>query len=52
MVSKDYYRQIQSRNILNDEESYLSKSIQNDFTDNALNNMIINSNLEDGNNIK
>lgn len=51
-MSKDYYKQVPSKNILNDKDSYLSSSIQNQFTDNALNNMIINSNLENNNNIK
>lgn len=52
MISKDYYKQVPSKNILNETDSYLSNSIQNEFSDNALNNMIINSNLEDGNSIK
>lgn len=52
MISKDYYRQIPSKNVLNESDSYLSNFMGNEYTDNTLNNMIINSNLDNNNNIK
>ena len=51
MLNKDYYKQVPSKNILNDNSTYLS-SISNNYSDTTISNLIINSNLEDNNNIK
>ncbi|VYU14238.1 hypothetical protein [Clostridium tertium] len=52
MVSKDYYSNIPSKNILKDnEKNNLSEKI-NETNINSLDNMVLNSNLENQNLIK
>ena len=53
MISKSYYDLISSRNILNDyKPKDMSSDYGDNFTDSSLENMIINSNLDNNNVIK
>ena len=53
MIDKSYYKNMASKNILNDEEfQNFTSDPFSDLTDIPLENMIINSNLENGSIIK
>lgn len=53
MINKNYFSNIQSRNIIRDNnKKNLSEDFLSDSVDNSLDNMILNSNLEDHNIIK
>lgn len=53
MLNKDYYNNIPSRNILNDyKPKNLSNSVDDDTTTDFIENMLINSHLDDENVIK
>ncbi|WP_195264635.1 hypothetical protein [Clostridium sp. 1001275B_160808_H3] len=53
MINKTYFSNIQSRNIIkNDNKKNLSEDFLSNSMDNSLDNMILNSNLENQNIIK
>lgn len=53
MIQESYYRNLPSRNILNDNtEKNISSDNYSDLTDISLESMIINSNLSDSSTIK
>ncbi|MCR1952836.1 MULTISPECIES: hypothetical protein [unclassified Clostridium] len=53
MINKTYFSNIQSRNIIKDDnKKNLSEDFLSNSTDNSLDNMILNSNLENQNIIK
>ena len=53
MIDKSYFNNVPSKNILND---YKTKNLSSDYVDNStsncIENMVINSNLDNDNNIK
>lgn len=53
MVSKDYFSNMPSKNVLREyKNKNLSEELFHNYTDNSLDNIILNSNLENNNIIK
>lgn len=53
MINKNYFSNIQSRNIIKDDnKKNLSEDFLSNYVDNSLDNMILNSNLENQDIIK